>query len=119
MRSKRMQASASVGPRKTASSCLGMSRRHDKNEGFRTGLGGCFTDGTVRPPSPRVDAFVADGSDPRLPVGCLRLSRGPAAVAEPLRQNGHIYARALRAPAHGVCILFGHASLVLSCWLYY
>src|SRR5215471_21197654 len=83
------------------------------------GIGACFTDGTVRPSGPRLDALVADGSDPRLPDGCLRLSGGPAAVAEPLRQNGQPYARALRAPAHSAGLLHGPAQHVRDCRLDY
>src|SRR5262245_14719247 len=101
MRSKRTLQSASVGPRKAASSCLGMGRPHDHDEGGRSESGGCCTNRTLWPPGRRLDALVADGSNLRFPIGCVRLSRGPTSVAEPFRQNGHVHGRALSALVYG------------------
>src|SRR4029450_8528021 len=62
-------------------------------------------------------ALVADGPDPAFSLGCIRLSRRPAALVELLRQDGYLHHRALLSAFYGAGLFHGPAQHLRDCWL--
>src|SRR6185503_11508723 len=110
--SQRTSASASVGQRKAALSCPRKGPPHDDRSGQGAASGGRRADATLWPPALRLAALVADGPDPRLPLGGVRLSRSPTAVAQSLRQDGRLHDRALPTARYGAGLFHGPAKYI-------